>query len=163
MSIDSLIGEKIKMRLASEADAEFILSLRQDSSLSKYISPTDISIEQQKKWLENYKIREKLELEYYFIVENLESIPVGTVRIYNINYEKRECVWGSFILSVNRPDKSSYEVIELSIEFIKNHLKLKKVNLDVRKNNSKAIYVYEKMGFIRTKEDEMDYFYEYNL
>lgn len=161
MNIYKLSGEKVKLRLVEVKDAQFILSLRQNPSLSKYISSTNITIEQQENWIKNYKVREKEEKEYYFIVGNLDSIPVGTVRIYDISFDEKKCVWGSFILSSKRPNGSSYEVMDLTIKFIEEELNLKQIKLDVRKDNVKAIHIYEKFGFVRISEDELNYFYEY--
>ncbi len=154
-----LDGKIINLRLVKEEDAEFILKLRNNKELSKFISPTNINLNEQREWIRNYKIREKKREEFYFIVENKYGISCGTVRIYNINYENKETTWGSFILDKIRPEGSSTEVIELSLEFILEKLKLEKVYLDVRKENYKAIHIYEKNNFIKIKEDKENYYY----
>ncbi|NTW72271.1 MAG: GNAT family N-acetyltransferase [Eubacteriaceae bacterium] len=155
-----LQGKIINLRLVSTEDAEFILSLRKNPLLNQHISSTEISVEEQKNWLRAYKSREELGQEVYFIVENKAHHPVGTVRIYKIDPGKNECTWGSFILNENRPENSSAEVISLSAGFVFDELKLQKIKLDVRRENSKAIHIYEKYGFKRVAEDDLDYYYE---
>lgn len=41
-----LTGNKIILRLVEEEDSYFILKLRQNKELNKYISSTDITVEQ---------------------------------------------------------------------------------------------------------------------
>lgn len=155
-----LIGNKIILRLVEEEDSYFILKLRQNIELNKYISSTDITVEQQKEWIKKYKIRENNKEEYYFIVLNKKiNQSCGTVRIYNIDKINKVATWGSFILDFTRPDGASKEVIDISLNFAFKELKLKKIELDVRKANKKAIYIYEKNGFIKEKEDNINYYY----
>lgn len=155
----NLEGKLINLRLVEEKDANFILNLRNNKELSKFISSTNIKLEEQIKWIKDYKIRENKKEEFYFIVETKDGTPCGTVRIYNINYESKETTWGSFILDKIRPNGASNEVIKLSLKFISENLKLEKVYLDVRKGNCKATHIYEKNGFLRIMEDEENYYY----
>lgn len=152
-------GKIINLRLVKEEDADFILKLRTNKELSKFISPTNIGLEEQIEWIKNYKICENKNEEFYFIVENKEKIPCGTVRIYNIDFKMKEGIWGSFILDKIRPNGASNEVIELSLKFAFEELKLEKIYLDVRKENYKAIHIYEKNGFVKMREDKKNYYY----
>lgn len=155
-----LNGNKIILRLVEEEDSYFILKLRQNKELNKYISLTDITVEQQKEWIKRYKIREKNKEEYYFIVLDKKiNQPCGTVRIYNIDKNNKIGTWGSFILNFNRPDGASKEVIDISLNFAFKELNLNRIKLSVRKENKKAIHIYEKNGFIRENEDNVDYYY----
>lgn len=153
-------GYIIDLKLVDMKDAKFILKLRQNKELNKYISPTSIDLDNQKKWIENYLEREKKKEEFYFIVQTKKGISCGTVRIYNIDNKMKECVWGSFILAKDRPNGSYSEVIELSLNFAFEILKMKKILLDVSKENKKAIYIYEKSGFKKYREDNLNYYYE---
>ena len=155
-----LKSELINLKLVEIEDSEFIFNLRQDKELNKYISPTSENLSSQKKWIESYLEREKKQKEFYFIVQNKKEKPCGTVRIYNIDKTKRECTWGSFILDKSRPDKAASEVMRLTLEFIFEILELNKVLLDVYKENKKAIYIYEKSGFKKYKDDDKNYYYE---
>lgn len=155
-----IYGKLINLRLVNITDANFILNLRQNEVLNSFISTTSSNLNDQICWIKNYLKREKKNQEKYFIVETKDRISCGTVRIYNIDNLKQQCIWGSFILDKNRPEKSSYEVIELSLRYAFEVLNMNEILLDVRKKNKKAIYIYEKMGFEKYKEDNENYYYK---
>lgn len=71
-------------RLVTEKDASFILKLRTDKNLSKYIHSTPNDINKQIEWIREYKKRERLGLEYYFVFEK-NNLAIGLNRIYNIS------------------------------------------------------------------------------
>ena len=56
-------------RLVNESDTEYILSLRTDKKLSKYIHETEDSTTKQLDWFRKYKLREYENRDYYFIYE----------------------------------------------------------------------------------------------
>ena len=74
----------LEVRFVEEKDAQFILGLRTDSRLGRYISETSLDVLQQVEWIRNYKLREERRKEYYFIY-SYEGESVGVNRIYNID------------------------------------------------------------------------------
>jgi RimJ/RimL family protein N-acetyltransferase len=115
------------------------------------------------KWIEDYQVRRKDELEYYFIIENDNLAPVGTVRIYNINRKDSSFTFGSFIVDGDLVKKySAFEAITLVFDLAFNKLSLKKCFFDCRKNNVRANSFYTRYGAIVLKEDDLDIFYTYN-
>ncbi|MEE0139924.1 GNAT family N-acetyltransferase [Fusobacterium ulcerans] len=155
-------GNLINLITVQKKDSEFILKLRNDKKLNKYISYVSNSIEVQEKWIEGYLGREEKTLEYYFLVQNKDDTLCGTVRIYNIDYEKKKGEWGSFILNENRPKGAYKEVVELSLNFALKKLGLTTLNLEFNKENEKAIYIYEKCGFKKIGQDKFNHFYSIN-
>lgn len=77
-----LEGKYVKLQYAQIEDAEEILSIRQDPKLTKYLPRLNITIEEQRAWLEQQQEREG---DYYFCVWNKENKLIGTIRIYNIH------------------------------------------------------------------------------
>ena len=57
----------LNVRLVEEKDAGFILSLRTNPKLSRYIHNTDDSLDKQRQWIRDYKKRELEGKDYYFI------------------------------------------------------------------------------------------------
>ena len=72
----------IDVRFVEESDAEFILSLRTDPKLSRYLHATDNDVEKQRQWIRKYKEREAHGKEYYFMYIKNEN-KLGVSRIYN--------------------------------------------------------------------------------
>lgn len=154
-------GKHLNLRLVEESDAEFILNLRIDDSLGKFLSKTDVNLEKQKEWIKNYKFREKIKGEFYFIIQDKQGNSYGTIRIYNINKQSEEFEWGSWILLANRPEKFSYFSIIESFAFAFNKLSLKKALINVRIENKKAHHIYIKIGCQEIKRDKKDIYLEY--
>ncbi|GAB0173489.1 hypothetical protein [Helicobacter trogontum] len=61
----------------------------------------------------NYKIRESLGQEYYFVIEG--SVPFGLVRLYDFVGES--FCWGSFITTENAPFYVAIEAVCCVYEF----------------------------------------------
>ena len=73
----------LSVRLVNEKDVDYILSLRTNKHLTRFIHQTDDDREKQMEWIRNYKKRESEGREYYFIYL-IGDKPVGVNRIYNI-------------------------------------------------------------------------------
>ena len=57
----------VTARFVTEKDAEFIVRLRSDDKLGRFIHASDGSVEQQIEWTREYKKREAAGLDYYFV------------------------------------------------------------------------------------------------
>lgn len=149
-------GKNIDLCSVVVEDAQFILSLRLDPSLNRYLSPVEDNIEKQKTWLEK-SIADKNE--YYFIVKNKNDFSVGTIRIYNIKGD--DFCWGSWIISPEHRKYASFESIFLLFNFAFSKLNFRETNFDVRKDNKKALDFYLRFGAVITDETDIDYFLNY--
>lgn len=128
----------LHVRFVNEDDAEFILSLRTDSRLGKYINLTKNDNELQKEWTRQYKIRERLGIDYYFMFEKPIGTRLGVSRIYNI--EKDSFMTGSWIFKKDAPFGSAFlgDIIchEIAYEIFPNSVNFhdtEKSNLSVLK------------------------------
>jgi len=148
----------IILRMALISDCHFILSLRTDPQLNQYLSETSESLTKQIKWFEDYKRREKKQLEYYFIVENEYGESQGTTRIYNLETGfftlgswlfKRDADWGS-------PIKADILTKEIGFET----LGFDKCRFDVRKNNHTVIKYHKTFNPTVIEEDEQNFYFE---
>lgn len=145
------------VRLVCEEDAEFIMNLRTNEKLGRYINPTSCSVENQKKWIQEYKLRESSGLDYYFMFEYPKGNRLGVCRIYDINSDNFTI--GSWIFSPDAPKGAAilgdiitreiaYSLFPLSILYFD----VKKANINV--NRYHAAY---KSKLIR--EDESTNYY----
>ena len=146
----------LKARFVVESDAEFIVKLRTDESLSKYIHSTNSNIDKQKEWIRNYKVREALGQEYYFIFY-CNDIPVGLERIYNITEDT--FTHGSLVFSPDSPIGSSVKADIITRELGFSVLN-KKTNLfDVSKGNNGVIAYHQRYKPTTLSEDDESYHY----
>lgn len=149
----------VDCRLVNEEDSSFIISLRANKWLTRFIHQTDNDIQKQREWLKEYKIREANGEEYYFIYF-LNNVPFGLNRIYNIDGLK--CTGGSWIC---KPGTSTEHVVATSLiarDIMFELLNLKEDNFDVRKGNLKVQKFHKLMGCIKTGETEIDILYQCN-
>ena len=127
----------LQVRFVNEEDAEFIVSLRTDPRLSRYIHETSSDIEQQKQWIRNYKLREAKGLDYYFLFSI--GNPQGLARIYNITEDtftqgswifSPEAVLGASVLGNIISSEIGFEFLGKKIEYT-----------DARRDNNTHRYV----------------------
>lgn len=90
----------LQVRLVREEDAEFIVNLRTNPVKARFISATSANIEDQRKWIRNYKERERNGEDYY-LVYLYQGKLAGVNRIYDI--ESNHFIHGSWIFSDDVP------------------------------------------------------------
>ncbi len=146
----------LEVRLVEQVDCEYILNLRSNPKLGKYLSSTPNDIEKQIQWIKNYKIREKQEKDYYFIYLH-EGNKIGVNRIYNIN--GKTATSGSWICSPNL----SFEIPLLTVVIIREIffeiLELEIDLFDTRKNNYKVIKMHKLLGAHKIHENDLDVYH----
>ncbi len=152
-------SKNFKMKYVTLGDADFILKLRTNETLGQYISPTDNSLYKQISWLNEYKKREREKKEFYFKTYN-DNEDIGFFRLYNIDYNKKELTFGSFIFKENKPKYAAIESIIVAMEIAFKKLQVQKVYLDVRVKNIKAKNFYNRFGFQKINEDDLNEYYE---
>lgn len=152
-------GKNINFRTVDVSDAEFILDLRMDDDLNKHISSVENDVNKQRSWIENYKLLEQEEKQYYFIIEGKNQEKFGTVRIYD--FRGKSFCWGSWIVKQGSPAYVSIESALLVYEFAFYELKFEQSHFDVRKENSKVVEFHKRLGAKIVNSDELNYYFEY--
>lgn len=147
----------IEVRLVNEEDTPFILSLRADKWLTRFIHPTDNDENKQRQWIRDYKIREAEGKDYYFIYSK-EGIPFGLNRIYNI--DGFSCTSGSWLCKPGSPVNLSVPIAIINRDIMFDMLGLKEDNFDVRKGNLKVQKFHLMTGSVKTGETELDFLYQ---
>ncbi len=154
--------DETQLRLANEADSQFLLSLRLDPLRNRNISSTDESLSEQVVWMKNYALRYASGREAYFVIES-RGEPVGSLRIYDYRPERNSFCWGSWIIRPGAPAQIAYQSVVLVYDLAFSALKFCKAHFDVRQGNVSVWKFHEKMGAQLTREDSVDRFYEYKL
>lgn len=126
----------LHVRLVREKDAEFIVKLRTDARLGRYIHATANDEEKQREWIREYQKREASGTEYYFIFETAAGNPLGVYRLYEITEEAFTS--GSWIFLPDAPFGASMVAFiiarEIAWELVPNAMNLydiKKANMNV--------------------------------
>jgi len=146
----------LQVRLVVEEDAEFIVSLRTNPRLNKYLPTSSTNAEQQKQWIRDYKLREKQGLDYYFIF-SIKDQPQGLARIYNITEDT--FTQGSWIFSLDAPLGASILGNIISSEIGFDLLEKKIAYSDARRDNNTHRYVKTFQPEI-IKTDELNIYYK---
>lgn len=150
-------GKNIALREVMPDDADFLIRLRTDPDLCRHLSPTPDDVEQQRKYILNYQASLT---DYYFIITDWQQRSLGTIRIYDIR-ETSFC-WGSWILSKEAPSSAAIESALLIYDFAFFSLHYNKSHFDVRKRNTKVVDFHKRFGARTVREDELNYYFEYD-
>jgi RimJ/RimL family protein N-acetyltransferase len=151
-----VIGKRLRFRNADVSDAAFILSLRLNPAKNAHLSTVSPDLSGQERWLQAYASDTS---QAYFIIETLDGMPVGTVRLYGAQGDSFS--WGSWILNDDAPQSSAVEstlmvyAYGLALGFCASHF-------EVRKGNEKVWAYHERCGAVRTHEDDLHYYYSIN-
>lgn len=147
-------GKSLVFRNAVEADAEFIHLLRSDDNKSRHLSQTSPELSRQIAWLNDYAGKND---QAYFIIETKDSVPLGTVRLYDSQVDS--FCWGSWILKDGAPQSAAIESALIVYAYAIDQLGFKQAHFDVRKGNESVWRFHERFGAERTGETELDYLY----
>ena len=153
-----LESKSVRLRLVEETDAKFILQLRLDRKYNQFLSAVSPDLQLQKDWIKKYKNEEKAKKQFYFIIERIDGLPCGTVRVYDLK-EDSFC-WGSWILNENKTQYAAIESAFLVYKFGFEVLGYKKSHFDVRRENKKVISFHIKMGAKEMSTDEQNRYFE---
>lgn len=148
-----ITGKNIDLREIEASDAEFVLSLRLDPELNTHLSVVEDDLDKQKEWIKKSKLNKQ---EWYFIVQNKQQQPVGTIRIYDIKGDS--FCWGSWIIVPEARRYASFESAILLYQYAFFQLGFNKTHFDVRKNNLKVLNFHLRLGAVVIEENEQDFF-----
>jgi RimJ/RimL family protein N-acetyltransferase len=153
-------GDTVRLRLALESDAEFLLGLRLDPSRNQNISATSSDLCAQLNWMRAYSARETAGQEAYFVIE-VDGQPQGSLRLYDYRTSADSFCWGSWIIRPGAPAATAYQSAILAYDLAFGALRFARSHFDVRQANVSVWKFHEKMGARLVREDSLDRFYEY--
>jgi RimJ/RimL family protein N-acetyltransferase len=161
MEIIEIIENKfgIVKRFVEKKDALFILQLRQDEKLGRFLSSTSPEIEVQEKWIEQYKIKENNGDEFYFIFCDKNSeIQYGVNRIYDICANSFEI--GSWLFSPESPEGLSILADLSTRDYAFDISDFEYCKFDVRKANKNVLNYHKRFQPELIGEDELNYYFK---
>jgi RimJ/RimL family protein N-acetyltransferase len=153
-------GDTVRLRLALESDAEFLLGLRLDPLRNQNISATSSDLGAQFNWMRAYSARETAGQEAYFVIE-VDGQPQGSVRLYDYRPSDGSFCWGSWIIRPGASPSAAYQSAILVYDLAFGSLRFDRSHFDVRQANVSVWKFHEKMGARLVREDNLDRFYAY--
>ncbi len=154
----------LHVRLVREEDAEFIVSLRTNPIKARYINSTSTSVDDQRKWIKEYKEREQEGKDYYFIYLYNGKL-AGVNRIYYI--EDNHFIHGSWIFSDDVPPYCSLAagIIAREIAFDTLGLENEIDTVGIHKDNQSVLQYVRTLGaeFTGTRMYPMGEYYTSKL
>ena len=152
-------GPSLVLRLIQPRDAEYVYALRTDPSYNQHLSEVRGDVEDQRRWIQDYKAREAALRELYYVTERKDGVRCGLVRLYDIG--PNAFTWGSWILDHNKTQKAALESAVLSFGVGFDELGAREALVDVRVDNARAIAIYQRLGMIESKRDHQDIYFVY--
>ena len=146
-------------RLVEIKDAEFIMSLRTNEKLSRYINETNNKLKDQSDWLKDYKLRERRGVDFYLMCLDSNQVDkLGLIRIYNIEGDTFEI--GSWLFSPAAGHQKSVlgDLFCRSMAFEK--LGFTKCKIEVRKKNKHVLRYTKSFNPKLVGEDEWNCYFE---
>lgn len=136
-----LEGKFVNLRSVKPEDAEFILRLRNTPEIIKFLPSLKVSVEDQRYWIINQMADKD---SYYFIIEDKDNNPIGTISIYNI--EDNHAETGRFCSIGNSIHNS--EAALLCDDFAFGTIKLDYLDVWVYSGNKPVIAFNQALGCI---------------
>jgi RimJ/RimL family protein N-acetyltransferase len=133
----------IRLRPVRMADAAFIVWLRNLEHAKGRIGDSALDVAAQVAWLQDYFERPD---DYYFIIETVGGIRIGTYGFYDFNQGTAET--GRWVIRLGVPAAVPSVVIALHLAF--DVLKLKAVRARTVASNQPVLSIHRKIGFRQT-------------
>ena len=157
-SPETLALKTVRLVPIRDKYAEYIYSLRINPALNTHLSSAPPSVEAQAAWIRKYIEREQAGEEFYFLIERLDGIACGTVRLYD--FRDDSFCWGSWILDASKTRFAAIESALLVYQAGFEQLGFTASHFDVRKQNEKVISFHRKFGAQTVGEDEENFYFQ---
>ena len=141
MFIESFIaGKYVNLRSVTVNDAAFILQIRNNPEISRFLPPLKVTIEQQQQWIEKQRNDND---SYYFLMEDKDGNPIGTTSVYDIKNGDAET---GRLCSLGAPS-SNVEACMMLHDFCFNIIGLTTLHIWVYEDNKPVINLNHSLGY----------------
>ena len=138
----SLTCVRYRLRPVTLEDAAFIVELRNDPLLNRFLHEISPRVEDQAHWIERYFERPG---DYYFIVEDCNrGIPQGAVGLYDVAADLSGAEWGRWILK--RGSMAAVESAWMIYEAAFARLSLASLSCRTVVDNGKVLSFHDNFG-----------------
>jgi len=145
------------VRLVNEGDAAFIVKLRTNERLGRYLNKTSPNVDDQIEWIKRYKHRESAGEDFYFVFEKPKGISVGLCRIYDIKEGMFSI--GSWLFSPEAPAGAAILADIITREIAFELFPESELQFEVRKQNETVIRYQKTFKPIVVAEDDLNIYF----
>lgn len=151
-NINQFTENEITLRLIELNDLEHTLQWRNNESYRIWFNTTYIiNASEHFTWFEQYLAREN---DFIFIVNDEQKNRIGQLSIYHVDWQNMQGEFGRFLVN---PQFEGQGLMKKScraaLSLAQKIFSLKKLYLEVKLDNMRAIYIYQKCGFVETERD----------
>lgn len=138
----TLEGYAFKIRPVDERDAAFIIGLRTDPELGRFLHETSESLEEQIEWMRQYFRRRG---DYYFVLERVgNGVKEGVIALYNHEELEESAECGRWVL--RRGSLAAAECMLLAYRMAFNELKVSIVVCRTVSDNASVVSFHDSCG-----------------
>jgi RimJ/RimL family protein N-acetyltransferase len=142
-------GVAFRLRPVRREDAAFIVDLRNDPALGRFLHKGAATVDGQERWLAAYFDRPG---DYYFVVERIaDAAPEGLVGIYDHAADTAQAEWGRWIL--RRDSAAAVECAMLVYECAFEAIGLARVYCRTLAENRKVVSFHDSCGLARSPQE----------
>lgn len=156
MHIERISGKFIDLRPVVKNDASFILELRLDPYLRRFIHDTEPYMEKQIEWLVKHAQEHN---DYYFILENKSGKNSGTIAVYGIDAQKKKGEWGRWLIRPGQPVWVAIESMLMIYHFSFFFLNLETLINGTQNENKHVIFFHKQYANILRETEKETWFY----
>lgn len=141
-----LSSEKLELLPVTEADLDMMCRWRNRAeNYDHFFEWEPITPERQRRWFEE-QLRNNCERN--FIIWQKPKDAIGTISLVNIDYRNRKAEFGRFFIDEPYRGKGmGKKALQILHDYAFNHLNLRKLYCEVLASNSRAIRLYEEVGY----------------
>ena len=157
-----LESNRIIIKPVEQEDLPFLLNLRWDSDIMKYLIHDPISLKSQQAWFESTTKSNDMPFSI-FVKEDANSSEMaiaGTVGLYNFNHRHQRATWRLRISSNFQGKGIGFEAIHMILDYGFNTLNLNKIVSDSFVDNIAIIKLSKKLGFAEEGVVKSHYFHQ---
>jgi RimJ/RimL family protein N-acetyltransferase len=143
------VGRRFELRPAAESDAPFMVGLRVDPELSRFLNPTSPVLEDQEAWIEAKSASDD---DYPFILEDrCTGAPEGTISLYHVDWTAKQAELGRFLM--RRGSLAAAEGVLLVYRVAFDKLGLDRVYCRTIADNQHVISFHRSCGLVLSTQD----------
>lgn len=139
-------GVQVNLRPWKMNDLPSLTALRNDVVLQGQLlgRPRGSTSEQVQQWLEGFKNDPQ---SIFLVITDKSDVMLGFIQIKNVDTLNRSAEMGIGMLGQKTGKGLGTESIQLIAQYLKHNWNLRKIVLQVRSDNARAIAAYKKSGF----------------